>query len=134
MLVSVYRLAAVRPLEDMAIERMPPIEVARVRAVEEEHRLRQPLFRDRHEEVVVIRHQAIRMALPRELRLCEAEAAKEPQSIVVGEEERLPAVPSARDVKEAHSAPPYFANIRNLVTTSSQPSCSNRWLLTGCKR
>ena len=64
--VALDEACAEAALEEVAVEPVPAVEQLGIRAIEALHPLRQVGRRRLEEEVVVVRHQALRMAVPAE--------------------------------------------------------------------
>jgi len=85
-------------LEEMPFVAVPPVEPPRVHAVQPVHSAGDIRLRRLNEEVIVIRHQAIRMASPIEDLDDLLEQLEETEPVTVIDEDLLLAVPAGRHV------------------------------------
>ena len=92
-------------LEQMPVERVASIEGLRVTAEQPLHPFGQVLLRRDDQQVEVVAHQAIRMAVPPVAIDGRRDSSEKPLAIDVVEEDRLASVAACRDVKDAVRRP-----------------------------
>ena len=96
--VALDQAPAETTLEEVAVEPVPPVEELGIDAIEALHSLREVRRRRFEEEVVVVGHQAVRMAVPAEPRDDVFRNREEQQPVGVVARDLLSAVPAGVDV------------------------------------
>src|SRR5262249_8677210 len=124
--MPLHHLAAKPTLEQMTFVAVPPVEPLRVDAVQPMHPTRYVCVRRLHEKVIVVRHQAVRMAAPFERRDDLSEQLQESESVARVREYCVLAIPASRYVVD-RAGNLRAGRARHLPTVAASPPSVRAW-------